>query len=54
MLEHTYQLLSKRKLAIPKNLNKLKSSLGRAWALDFDLQKDLTMYDDHMINYDLC
>ena len=48
MLEHTYQLLTKIKLAIPKEYNKLISSLRTAWAIGFDLQKDLTMYDDHI------
>ncbi len=47
MLEHTYNLLTKHKLAIPKEYNKLISSLRTAWAIGFDLQKDLTMYDDH-------
>ena len=47
MLEHTYHLLTKHKLAIPKEYSKLISSLKTAWAIGFDLQKDLTMYDDH-------
>ncbi len=47
MLEHTYHLLTKHNLAIPKEYNKLISSLKTAWAIGFDLQKDLTMYDDH-------
>jgi hypothetical protein len=47
MLEHTYQLLTKGKIAIPKEFNKLISSLRTAWAIGFDLQKDLTMYVDH-------
>ena len=47
MLEHTYHVITKRKIAIPKEYNKLISSLRTAWAIGFDLQKDLTMYDDH-------
>ena len=47
MLEHTYHVITKRKIAIPKEFNKLISSLRTAWAEGFDLQKDLTMYDDH-------
>lgn len=48
MLEHTYQLLTKRKIAISKEYSKLISSLRTAWAIGFDLQKDLTMYDDNL------
>jgi hypothetical protein len=48
MLEHTYHLLTKLKLAIPKEFSKLISSLRTAWAIGFDLQKDLTLYDDHI------
>jgi hypothetical protein len=47
MLEPTYHIVTKRKIAIPKEYNKLLSSLKTAWAIGFDLQKDLTMYDDH-------
>jgi len=47
ILEHTYHVITKRQIAIPKEFNKLISSLRTAWADGFDLQKDLTMYDDH-------
>ncbi len=43
MLEHTYHVITKRKIAIPKEYSKLISSLRTAWAIGFDLQKDLTM-----------
>lgn len=48
MLEHTYQLLTKGKIAIPKEHSKLESALRTTWAIGFDLQKDLTMYDDYL------
>jgi hypothetical protein len=48
MLEHTYHIITKQKIAIPKEYNKLISSLKTAWAIGFDLQKDLTMYDDSL------
>lgn len=48
MLEHCYHIITKRKLAIPKSYNKLISSLRTAWGIGFDLQKDLTMYDDSL------
>ena len=47
MLEHTYHIITKHKLAIPKEYNKLISSLRTAWAIGMDLQKELTLYDDH-------
>ncbi len=47
MLEHTYHIITKYKLAIPKEHNKLISSLRTAWAIGMDLQKELTLYDDH-------
>src|SRR5215211_4550598 len=53
MLEHTYHLLTKYKLAIPREYSKLINSLRTAWAIGFDLQKDLTMYDDHLDSYRL-
>jgi hypothetical protein len=47
MLEFTYHIVTKRKIAIPAEYNKLISSLRTAWAIGMDLQKDQTMYDDH-------
>jgi hypothetical protein len=48
MSEHTYQLLTKGKIAIPKEFNKLESALRNAWSIGFDLDKDQTMYDDSL------
>jgi hypothetical protein len=48
MLEHTYHIITKGKLAIPKEFNKLESTLRTAWAIGFDLDKDQTMYDDSL------
>jgi len=47
MLEHTYHIITKHKLAIPREYQKLVSSLRTAWVIGFDLQKELTLYDDH-------
>jgi hypothetical protein len=48
MLEHIYQLLTKDKIAILKEFNKLESALRTAWSIGFDLDKDQTMYDDSL------
>lgn len=48
MLQHTYHQITKERLAIPKNFNKLEIALRTAWAVGFDLDKDQTMHDDHL------
>ena len=47
MLEHTFHIITKHKLAILKEYNKLVSSLRTALAIGMDLQKELNLYDDH-------
>ncbi|MDR4510132.1 MAG: hypothetical protein MRJ93_00305 [Nitrososphaeraceae archaeon] len=47
MLEHTYHLLVKHKLAIPKQYSRLETALRTAWATNgWDLDKDQTLEDD--------
>jgi len=48
MLQHLYSLVTKKKIAIPKQYNKLETSLRTAWASDFDLDKEQTLYNDHL------
>jgi hypothetical protein len=46
LLEWTYQLLSKQKIAIPSKYDKLILSLKTAYASDFSLDKDRTVHND--------
>ncbi len=48
MLQHTYQLLTKGKIAIPKKYEKLILSLKTAYAEDFSLIKEESPYNDHL------
>jgi len=48
MLEWTYQLLSKQKIAIPSKYDKLILSLKTAYASDFSLDKERTVHSDSL------
>ena len=48
MLYKTYDLMSKRKIAISSKFDKLIVSLRTATAEDFDLNKDDTVNNDHL------
>ena len=48
MLEHMYELISKQKIGIPSKYDKLILSLKTAYAEDFDLDKDRTVWNDSL------
>jgi tetratricopeptide (TPR) repeat protein len=48
MLYKTYDLVSKRKIAINKKFDKLLTSMRTATAEDFHLDKDNTVNNDHL------
>lgn len=53
MLQHTYHLLTRKLLAIPKEYSRLETALRTAWADGFDLDKDQTLEDDSLDAYRL-
>jgi len=53
LLFHTWNLLSKEMIAIPKKYNQLITSMRSAWAVDFDLDKDETVNNDHLDSFRL-
>jgi hypothetical protein len=48
MLEWTYNLLSKKRIAIDPKYQKLILSLKSAYDTEFDLDKMITIYSDHL------
>ena len=48
MLEHTYQLLTKQKLAIPSKFDRLILSLKTAYANEWNLDKNVSVHNDHL------
>ena len=48
MLQHTQLLLTKGYLAIPKQYDRVITSLRTAWSIDFDLDKDKTSFNDSL------
>lgn len=48
MLEHTHSLVSAGYIAIPKEYDKLITSLQTAYAEEWDLDKERTVYDDDL------
>jgi hypothetical protein len=48
MLQQAYQFITNGKIAIPREYQKLVNALRTAWAIEFDLDKEQTMDDDHL------
>ena len=48
MLEHTYQLLTKQKLAIPSKFDRLILSLKTAYANEWNLDKNVSVHNDDL------
>ena len=48
MLEHTYQLLTKQKLAIPSKFDRLILSLKTAHANEWNLDKNVSVHNDDL------
>jgi hypothetical protein len=48
MLEWTYNLLSKKRIAIDPKYQKLILSLKSAYGTEFDLDKNITIYSDYL------
>jgi hypothetical protein len=48
MLEHTYQLLTKQKLAIPSKFDRLILSLKTAYANEWNLDKNVSVHHDDL------
>ena len=48
LLEHLHDLMSRRMLAIPKECTELITSLRSAYAEEWDLDKERTVYDDDL------
>jgi hypothetical protein len=47
LLEHTHGLISKGRVAIPKEFDKLITGLRTAWAVEWNLDKDESVNSDH-------